>query len=649
MSSGLDAELDLRSPKPPEPGPTVIVDDDDPYDNDGWGLSDLDADLIYDAVAELVEAGPTTIEALIEALTSRGEVLSHVDADEAGDLLGPLLADMPGIWTHRSSVARIVHLLEGRAFTHRLTATDLRNGGVESEPDLPLLGCTAGTTTLADGTELASTEDPETGWHGYVGPPRWLDGFQLGDLVALRYTAGRWSLEEVPDPGDGSAETRALLESLAPALQAGAGDELLSPVLDGLSADDTLFRTPVLPASELLTAAGLLRDGPFVGPSDQIWYPHRSTLELRVFRVASLHDVTGCCLAALRRVATRWRAYELGLTALSGVPSTAEAVSALDHDGVATALVDLMVLPRAADRAAAFVDELLAPDPESAGPLALGGALADRLARHEEAEDRYRRALTADPTTVSAVTGLAWLAFDRGQFAAAGRLLHQVLEPGHRHVKLVADIARVFPEPGRNAPCPCGSGRKFKACHREQVIVAPEARPHVLLAKLSRFAATGSFDMARLQMLAAGLPHDDPAMRAIASELHLFDRESATSYLRWRGALLPEEERSLLARIIDTPLRLVEVADGPADGSVTFGDAITGEAIDCRLPLPDASVAPGAVGLARIIDGALVGRFVPVPGRENQLLVGTALTENGRRPEQQGHVARLFAAMAPLT
>lgn len=622
---------------------------DDQYGDEAWGLSDLDADLVYDTAAELIEAGPTTVEALVEALTGEGGALSHVDGDDTGDLLRPLLADMPGIWTHRSSVARIVHLLEGRVFTHRLTATDLRNGGVESEPDLSVLGCTADTTTLADGFELASTEDPETGWHGYVGPPGWLDGFQLGDLVALRFTAGRWSLEEVTDPGDGSAETGALLEGLAPALQAGAGDELLSPVLDGLSAEDTLFRTPVLPASELLTAAGLLRDGPFVGPSDQIWYPHRSTLDLRMFRIASLHDITGCCLAALRRVATRWRAHELGLATLAGVPSSAEAVSALGHDGVASALVDLMALPQVADRATTFVDELLATDPKGAGPLALAGAVADRLARHDEAEDRYRQAVASDPTTLSAVTGLAWLAFDRGQFDAAGRLLHQVLQPGHRHMKLVADIARLFPEPGRNAPCPCGSGRKFKACHREQVIVVPEARPLVLLAKLSRFAATGSFNMARLQMLAAGLPYDDPATRTMASELHLFDRESASSYRRMRGALLPAEERSLLDRIIDTPFRLVEVTSGPADGSVTFADAATGELIDCRLPLADTSVGPGAVGLARIIDGALVGRFVPVPDRENQLLVSAALAENGRRPDPAGHVTRLFTALAPLT
>jgi len=40
------------------------------------------------------------------------------------------------------------------------------------------------------------------------------------------------------------------------------------------------------------------------------------------------------------------------------------------------------------------------------------------------------------------------------QFKAVGETLwHRVAKP-----------VRAFPQPGRNAPCPCGSGRKFKKC-----------------------------------------------------------------------------------------------------------------------------------------------------------------------------------------
>lgn len=38
--------------------------------------------------------------------------------------------------------------------------------------------------------------------------------------------------------------------------------------------------------------------------------------------------------------------------------------------------------------------------------------------------------------------------------------------PAHDHLHGVAQpYRREEPKPGRNDPCPCGSGRKFKKCH----------------------------------------------------------------------------------------------------------------------------------------------------------------------------------------
>ena len=33
-----------------------------------------------------------------------------------------------------------------------------------------------------------------------------------------------------------------------------------------------------------------------------------------------------------------------------------------------------------------------------------------------------------------------------------------------------------FREPGRNEPCPCGSGKKFKHCHLEQLTAGVRAK-----------------------------------------------------------------------------------------------------------------------------------------------------------------------------
>lgn len=620
MSNRLELDLDLPASGAPEPEVTVI---DDDYDD--WDLPSVDSDAIHQAVHELLEAGPSTNAVLVAALIDQGLLPLDADPDDAADLVDQLLLDMPGIWQHDGSVARITDLLEGRVFTHRLTALDLRSGGLEAEPDLVAVGCGPDTKTLADGTGLIDTDDHDSGWFGYVGPAGWLEGRREGDLVAARFSGGRWTLEPGTEPGDGSAEANMLLAELAPAIEAGRGDELLCPVLNALSTDADLFRHPTPPISEMLTAAGLLRDGVFFGPSDRIWYPHAGATEVVTRRVAGRHDIGGCCLTALHRSATRWRAHVLDLTQVTSVPSAAETAVALEHEAVPGALAELMQVPRYSERASTFVDDLRRVAPDSAGPLALAGAVADRLARHDEAEELYRQALAMEPSMLTPVTGLAWQAFDRGDIATASQLLRRVLETGHRQLRLVDDLAQALPRPGRNSPCPCGSGRKYKACHLGQPIVSADARPQLLLTKLARFAGSNDMvDTFGLRAKAAGLS-GDAATKRLAFEISLFGSDTLVAYRRVRGGLLPAEELSLIDRIIETPIRIVEVEDWQGDGRATFHDLVTGDSIPCRHYATQPPLAPGEVGLARIIDGQLVGSFIPVVRAENQLVIRSLL------------------------
>ncbi|MDR2475885.1 MAG: SEC-C domain-containing protein, partial [Bacteroidales bacterium] len=41
--------------------------------------------------------------------------------------------------------------------------------------------------------------------------------------------------------------------------------------------------------------------------------------------------------------------------------------------------------------------------------------------------------------------------------------------PGQQQRPLKAEPVKVGPKVGRNDPCPCGSGKKYKSCHGTQI------------------------------------------------------------------------------------------------------------------------------------------------------------------------------------
>ncbi len=79
--------------------------------------------------------------------------------------------------------------------------------------------------------------------------------------------------------------------------------------------------------------------------------------------------------------------------------------------------------------------------------------------------------------------------------APRGRKMYsKVVWPGFSTAPLPRQIAKI----GRNEPCPCGSGRKFKDCHAK-------AGP-VFLEKLARQEHKKSLRERRAQLKAQGVP-----------------------------------------------------------------------------------------------------------------------------------------------
>jgi uncharacterized protein len=85
-------------------------------------------------------------------------------------------------------------------------------------------------------------------------------------------------------------------------------------------------------------------------------------------------------------------------------------------------------------------------------------------------DDKTNRVLLAPILMLGTQEGLDRIdaaADPDSEYAAAVEMLHLSVESIHAYWRLPIEqraAARAAPKPGRNDPCPCGSGRKFKKC-----------------------------------------------------------------------------------------------------------------------------------------------------------------------------------------
>lgn len=189
--------------------------------------------------------------------------------------------------------------------------------------------------------------------------------------------------------------------------------------------------------------------------------------------------------------------------------------------------------------------------------------------------------------------------------------------------------------PGRNAPCPCGSGRKYKHCCLGATPVTPlmspargaftEADRTRSLGKLLRFSQRPRFaKAARVAASAFGLgrldfgPPRDPRLAEVADQTmvafqtwFVFDFEMpgegggtiARQFLGWPGAGLTTAERTWLERMSGSAIRLYEVQEVELDRGFTLGDIGTGETIRVRERLGTHQIVPWDLLGVRVILG----------------------------------------------
>jgi len=574
------------------------------------------------------------------------------------------LVDGPLHWL-AGDVTVVVHdAIAGRVFTHRFNEAEQELEVLTVSVDLAAYG-RFDVIRLADGTELEqfSVERGHLAWRG---PAGWLGAFAPGDLLAVTVAFD-------PPAGDEPVEATVTIEAiadepemtdaLAEALRAAYDDEQSEHGLP-VSAEALilwlchrradLFTTPLPPLSEWLDAAGLELNGNVVAHDASVW--RRALAHRRYQQVMDLVSerkwrlVLGTAIERLAdpdapiddiRRSLRECAEPETLDVLADIlvpellsPEDEFIRGTVDSPGHAFELVE---------RATA-----LARRPrEVATAEYLACVLHERCGRPLIAADHLARAAEAQPRLGPVVERMGWYCFDRGDARGAMRWWRELaqLPPAASTIApfLGADETKI----GRNDPCWCGSGRKFKQCHRvlndlpalsDRIgwlyrkaslwIEHSVGDPRRTVTDLASSWVTGDpeadvSEVAGDEELQArfGQAFDDPILfDAALHEGGLFRR-----FLHERGDLLPDDESLLAAAWLTVDRSVHEVvAIGPGAG-LTLRNLATSDVVDVRKRSLAGTAHVGERYCARVVpDGEshqiVGGVFAVRTGHEERVL-----------------------------
>ncbi len=657
--------------------------------------SKFDVDDYVEALERLPMPGASDIaRRLVETARDQPGITpdDHCDAVVAslGPGGGPVLEEMvdrvldeliegPLWWLPGDQTVVVPDLVQRATFTHRLTDAEAELGVLSAGFDLGAFG-RFDIVRLSDGTELDqfSADHHHLGWRG---PQEWLARFEPGDLLACTVTveAGDDLLHE-PIEATVAIEVVAdepdISDAVVGYVRAGYDELVAEPGLPVGGAElawwllfhhPGLFDTAQRPLGELCAAAGLELRGGQVAHDEEIW---RNDLFVRRFR-------TACDLVPepdWQRVLGR------ALSVLDDPDASVDEVRAvLDEcaepetlDVLADVLFGHYLDPSdefergwadAPGRLFDLVDrakEVAHRPRQTATAEYLACVLQERCGAADVAEEHLQRAARAQPRLAPVVERLGWYRFDRGDASGAMRWWRTLTE-----VPAAAHTIEPFLEPvaggrkvGRNEPCWCGSGRKFKQCHQKATDLPPlPDRVAWLCRKASLWLehTTGDVRGVVVELATAratGDPDVEPQDLAGLHDDEMFDMFGAAFadpivfdgalhegglfglFLHERGPLLPDDEQLLASswRTVDRSVHEVVAVD-PGVG-MTLRNLGTGDVVDVR--------ERSASTLARVGE-RFCARVVP-DGASNQIIGGTFPVRTG----QEATVLDLCAGDDPV-
>ncbi len=631
-------------------------------------MFDIDPQLAHlPAVCEaLLADGPRSFSDLLDECVAHHELgdLAAALGEEPGTLLVEAIFDSPTLWLSglppEDLVARTDRLIDGTVFTHRLTADEIAHDVAHTIPDLAAIPLDtdrfetpAGPVTL----EFATADQPETeadAGGSLLGPSGWLSAFEPGQLVAFRRKAKRLLLEPVEEVSDGSTEIAALrVTAAAMYAESDGGDTPNGVTVNALLADPAAFRTPAPPVGELLAAAGIELRGAYTGPAGEPWEsPDERWRRSHAEEVVADYELDTAQQVHFANLRSGWEAFLAGDHDAPAAPEIRDAIAdVMVCLGFTSWVLDIR--DEESPDVTAFANRLIAEMGRAAAPaLYLRAMNVERGGDAAGAEADLLGAIRLDGGFAPALDELSWYAADRGDLARTLRLMREAGVPeDDADVRLLQGFADQLPTAGRNEPCPCGSGRKFKACCQRTPKLPPSAQfdwlehrvvaftgrmhRHLRLLALAMYAADDPDNVDEVTELT-----NDPAILDIA----VHEGGGIAEYLAERGPLLAEHDVEVLRSWATSRRRLWEITDRAPGVGLSLTDDATGTAITVADPELVEQSTPAGLLLAVAVTLPGAARLTGIP-----MMIGAEQREQVREllasdpgPEE---LARLYVSL----
>jgi tetratricopeptide (TPR) repeat protein len=207
---------------------------------------------------------------------------------------------------------------------------------------------------------------------------------------------------------------------------------------------------------------------------------------------------------------------------------------------------------------------------EKAAVALIAARAAEGAGDSATARDLINEALTLRPGLEPALHDGAQYAAARGDYATADRYLRRAEQPSPLRAGLSEAIAGSDPASrvGRNNPCPCGSGRKFKVCCLRDALPALSARAQLVYALLGTYAERAP----ALELITSLIERTEDAKRCamFLLDLALFQGGLVEKFLAARGHWLHPDERELIEDWRRIPVTIYEAVDVQRDSGLTL-------------------------------------------------------------------------------
>lgn len=587
--------------------------------------SDTDADHDADEDPD-TDAEPLAHVEVVDLVTD----LVYAHTFELCDQHGPLIETADG------KLLDLSEMVTDKVFTHRVDTAEAQRRGLDIGFDLWALSG----STVTGGEEPDSITVTQDYFLQHWDSPAWEGLLADGSLVAISVDgAGVASIrvldQEPPLDPEILESFRSAYELHCEATDTPPSSDLL--VAEMLLDEPSTFDTPTAPLSEYATNLGLEVRRSVVADDPAQW--RILGTEHRLERLTDWFDPS-TNLAAMEVVDIAER-IALGEPLEDHSPDEDRA-SDVNHrpaedtaemHRVVESLSRRQVREGVSDEFFGDHEGFLPPvDPEPFLELAVEVAergepraavhlMRQRMWQHrgdlDAAEGELRMALVEDPQFTDAADRLAWFASLRGDAVTALRLWQGI--PPHpetaRNIATIEPFAHPRAKPGRNEPCWCGSGIKFKKCHRDMAPVAPLAeRVPWLWRKAFGFVATtgitGRKHVVEVAVARAGDTDDPKAIDAafadpLTIDLVLTEGGALADFLDAVGEVLPADERQLVATWLDVHRSVHELIETDPGAPVVVRDLRTGDLLTLTGTAFPQAARPGQLICAHVVPDVL--------------------------------------------